>query len=485
MDDQEHSRPFLYWLSGIGGIGKSTIAQTVAEKEAKLGRLGASFFFSRDVADRSYAKLFFPTLAYQLALYRPDFRERITNAIRTNPGAQNSFLSVQLQKLIIEPLSGLATNPGTITVVVDALDECHPGDDAETILQLLASEIPRLPFRLQILITSRPEHHLRIGFDSDGVRRNSEGFILHEMDRSMVQQDIALYLDHGLKLAATRFTVEANWPPKEQLVALALRAGAFFIFAATAIRFITEEKWGNPQQRLTSLLDGTVSAASPYAAVDLLYRQILTNALPETEHRQRFQLIVSPIVLLFNPLSIEGLSQLLGEDIVTVVATLSSLHSLLIVPTGQRRRSELIRIMHPSFPEYLTDRDRCKDPEFLVDPATHHAKIASRCLQAIVTAVRRDMCGIEASLVLNADVADLDARVEAKIPEEVRYACRHFGKHLQDSEGLEDVLLPEVRTFLTERVFEWLEVLSLLGGLRDAIPNLKATQNWLSVCTIF
>lgn len=481
MDDKNHSRAFMYWLSGIGGIGKSTIAQTVAEKEVERGRLGASFFFSRDVADHSHARLFFPSLAYQLAIYRPDFRGPILAAASDNPGAPSSSLSVQLQKLIIEPLRGLDASTEVVTVVVDALDECSPGEDAETILQLLASELPRLPFRVKILITSRPEHHLRIGFGSDGVRCNAEGFILHNMDESTVQQDIALYLDHELKMAAKKFSTGENWPSTEQFSALVQRAGAFFIFAATAMLYIAEEKWANPRQRLTSLLNGTVSGASPYAAVDLLYHQVLSDALPEAEHSRRFGSIVGPVVLLSNPLSIGGLSRLLQVDKESIVATLSSLHSLLIVPTGRARRSEPIRIMHPSFPEYLMDPNRCKNPDFLVHPPTQHARIASCCLEAILTSVRRDMCGVGDSLVLNEDVVDLTARLDTYIPEEVRYACRHFGSHLQASEGRESELLPKVRIFFKERVLEWLEVLSLLGRLRDASPNLRAVRNWLSV----
>ncbi|KIO31423.1 hypothetical protein M407DRAFT_67978, partial [Tulasnella calospora MUT 4182] len=49
-DDPESPRNL--WLCGLAGIGKSTIAHTVAEEADAAQCLGASFFFSRDEADR-------------------------------------------------------------------------------------------------------------------------------------------------------------------------------------------------------------------------------------------------------------------------------------------------------------------------------------------------------------------------------------------------------------------------------------------------
>src|SRR5882762_9027111 len=57
----------VFWLNGLAGTGKSTIAQTVAETAFADGKLGASFFCSRDFADRCNLHAIFPTLAFQLA----------------------------------------------------------------------------------------------------------------------------------------------------------------------------------------------------------------------------------------------------------------------------------------------------------------------------------------------------------------------------------------------------------------------------------
>ena len=63
-DKQDHR---VFWLNGLAGTGKSTIAQTFAEITFADGILGASFFCSRDSEARSNLKSIFPTLAFQLA----------------------------------------------------------------------------------------------------------------------------------------------------------------------------------------------------------------------------------------------------------------------------------------------------------------------------------------------------------------------------------------------------------------------------------
>ncbi|KAF5325873.1 hypothetical protein D9611_000973 [Ephemerocybe angulata] len=47
FQERAKEKPIL-WLHGPTGMGKTTIAQTIAEQVEKEGRLAAAFFFSRD-----------------------------------------------------------------------------------------------------------------------------------------------------------------------------------------------------------------------------------------------------------------------------------------------------------------------------------------------------------------------------------------------------------------------------------------------------
>ena len=83
---QDFERPSVYWLNGLAGSGKSTIAQTVAERVFSDGLLGASFFCSRDFEDRSNLQFIFPTLAVQLARRYTKFRSIIIPLVQSDPG---------------------------------------------------------------------------------------------------------------------------------------------------------------------------------------------------------------------------------------------------------------------------------------------------------------------------------------------------------------------------------------------------------------
>ena len=75
----------VFWLNGLAGTGKSTIAQTVSERMFADGQLGASFFCSRDFEDRSDLHFIFPTLAFQLAYRFLKFRSVLVSLLRLDP----------------------------------------------------------------------------------------------------------------------------------------------------------------------------------------------------------------------------------------------------------------------------------------------------------------------------------------------------------------------------------------------------------------
>jgi hypothetical protein len=124
----------VYWLNGLAGTGKSTIAQTIAERIFADGRLGASFFCSRDFEDRSNLQLIFPTIAVQLARKYPEFRSVFIPLVQSDPGVAHESLYNQMDKLIVQPLkkSSIST-----VIVIDALDECQDEEPAASLQSCL------------------------------------------------------------------------------------------------------------------------------------------------------------------------------------------------------------------------------------------------------------------------------------------------------------------------------------------------------------
>jgi NACHT domain len=117
----------IFWLNGLAGTGKSTIARTVAREYFERKRLGASFFFSRGGGDVSHAGKFFTSIAVQLANNAPPLQRYICEAIRERSDIASKPLRDQWRQLVLGPLSKLNGNyyQSSYVLVVDALDECN------------------------------------------------------------------------------------------------------------------------------------------------------------------------------------------------------------------------------------------------------------------------------------------------------------------------------------------------------------------------
>ncbi|KAG6810506.1 hypothetical protein H0H92_011557 [Tricholoma furcatifolium] len=484
IDTTDLSEPRIFWLNGLAGTGKTTIAHTVAERCHSQNFLGASFFFSRDVTDRSNSQLVFTTIAHQLATFNPAFKNLIARALEAEPDAGHANIPTQLQHLIIQPLRLLPKSTPTIVVVMDALDECSQEKDVSDILKLLATELRTLPFTMKFFITSRPEHQIRAAFESELLRAISKPFILHDIETSIVHQDIEVYLSHRLKEVASELLLgRTDWPAKDQLRILADRASGLFIFASTAVRFIEDENYDDPVQQLNVLIESGASeskGASPFDGLDLLYTQVLAKALPETAAAARlaqFQLVVGSIILLFNPLPLNAIENLLQMEPNSAKKALLRLHSLLAIPSID---TDVPRVLHPSFQDYLTDPRRCTLPYAYIDSGDHHGRLARTCFDCMKAFLRRDICKLGKPPNRNSDIDDLPARVKAIVSKERKYACLHWAMHLSRARLDDSSVVQCVEEFAYTKFLFWLEFLSLTSHLHIAIPCIKRAQLWLA-----
>jgi hypothetical protein len=179
----------VFWLNGLAGTGKSTIAQTFAKTSFADGTLGASFFCSRGIADRSNLQAIFPTLAFQLAYRYKNFRRELLQILKAGPDVERESLISQMERLVVGPLrsTGIST-----LIVVDALDECKDEEPASAILSILSRYIDEIP-NAKFFITGRPEAQIRSGFRLESLVPITEVLKLHEVKPEIVGNDIKLY----------------------------------------------------------------------------------------------------------------------------------------------------------------------------------------------------------------------------------------------------------------------------------------------------
>ena len=74
----------IYWLNGMAGTGKTTIAFTFSQILDNIETVGGSFFCSNLDTNSSNADLIFPTLAYKLACHSTAASTGILNALEAD-----------------------------------------------------------------------------------------------------------------------------------------------------------------------------------------------------------------------------------------------------------------------------------------------------------------------------------------------------------------------------------------------------------------
>ncbi|KAL3429913.1 WD40 repeat-like protein [Aspergillus tetrazonus] len=286
----------IFWLRGMAGTGKSTIARTVARSAKNRNHLSASFFFKRGEADRGNAKRFFPTLTRQLILWKPELRAGVQKALDNDPDIASKSLREQFEKLLLQPLLGLDQCdqlPQNTVIVIDALDECDHDQDVQNIIRLL----PRLQevksLSLRVFLTSRPELPIRLGFSEIGDHVYQD-LALHEVPEEVTEHDIQLFLRHRFTKIQHDRKVPQDWPGDDIIQELVRVSVPLFISAATVCRYIENPKW-EPRSRLAELLKNQAKYVSK---MDKTYLPILTRLLDdqdsdETEQQQLLRIAES------------------------------------------------------------------------------------------------------------------------------------------------------------------------------------------------
>jgi hypothetical protein len=477
------AHPRVFWLNGIAGVGKSTVARSICEEADKAQRLGATFFFSRRAALENLRDphIVIPTLAYQISRHDDAFLTGLVEVLKQDADVVNQSIRVQVERLLVQPFAS-SNRPTPLLIVLDALDECDSEPGVKELLSAVLLAIPKLPSSLKLLITSRPESHIR------GIFKQSlahDQLILHNTDDVIVKGDIGLYLRASLGEIPKALDVDlpANWFQDGDLDALVERAGKLFIYAATSVRFVGDRVASNPRAQLHTLLGmSATSDEQPYAELDIMYLEILKAMLPPDAVRaptalRKYQEVIGSILLLREPLPPSALEGLLGLKEGSVRGALNNLHSVVLVP---KTDDGLAQFYHQSFRDFLVNPSRCKDHRFLIQTPEHETRLALRCLQQLAS-LKRGMAGITDPRLLNSEVPDLKEKVANTFPPEVQYACRHWASHLLAAERGNAMLEQAVYEFMSKGVLSWIEVTSLLGCVPLAGTNAHQALEW-GVC---
>ncbi|KAJ3569460.1 hypothetical protein NP233_g5040 [Leucocoprinus birnbaumii] len=381
QDDSEAQS--LLWLSGPAGVGKSAVAQTVAEAMKAAGLLGGAFFFSRP-NNRSDPNVVIPTLVYQLALNIPDYRNLITQRLIEDPLLLNRSRATQFEELIVIPFRSLASRPETATrrlflIVIDGIDECRDREAQRELVEMISRHMRAEGEKLWLrwLLTSRPEPDLKVAFSNVDCKTICRQEKLAVED-SEAQRDARRILDAGFAEIRRRYPDQLadDWPAEDEVCFIAHKALGHLGFASFVLRFIGDIQYDDPAGQLEVCLKflkhaGTTDNLNPLHLLDALYTQILSdiplNILPTTRRILGF--------ILFSGQSLEAgcLANFLGLSRASFYRALQRLHSVVVIPPASNVWRDHMSIYHASFSDYL--KDPIRSEKFCLDEGTTHLDI--------------------------------------------------------------------------------------------------------------
>ncbi|KAJ3715451.1 hypothetical protein C8R42DRAFT_779108 [Lentinula raphanica] len=345
----------VYWLNGAAGMGKTTIALSIAHHlGSDQNLLLASFFCSRDSVDRKNPKLIFPTIACQLAGWNQKFQDALVETVARDLYLGSALPREQFQKLIADPLKTLNTS-AMIALVIDALDECEDEHTSEEFLLAILEHIHLIP-SLKVLVSCRPAAYIENLLSSRDHRRMLK---LHDVKREIVNNDLHLYYCHRLKKTCAAKKLDWLDLSLDSLLVQKLveQAGGLFIYAFTVCKYIDSR--GDLRRRLehiTSLTKGEYDSA---LSIDMLYTEVLSAALQKIldfQDRQDFARVLASVVHVQKPLTINALGQLLDIQPFIIFDLLCDVHSILSVPDKLEPSSmETVHAFHASFADYMAN----------------------------------------------------------------------------------------------------------------------------------
>jgi len=467
-EEKELFESNTYWIHGLPGIGKTSLAHSICARLHDKRQLAGAFFCRRDDPDLSQAKNVLPTLIVQLAEFFPPFRRILANHLHNDPILKPDSMK---PSLFLELLDILPHSPNrSLVFVIDAFDECGNDRSRPPLLRLLTDAAAAAPW-LKIIITSRPEadiQHVFYGLTHSSYLRCDLG-----ADEE-ASHDLRTFAQSEFDLVAQKWHLPSPWPEESLLDKIMSQANGLFIFVKTLV--LALEHCEDPTEYLNAASED--SAGAGLETLHRLYSRILNSRI--VLHKAEFRRMIGVFLTAspYRALCDQTIAELAGVQPNLVKKWVDDLSYLLYRDEGANGG---VRVRHLSISEFLLSTDCPRDYQINLDDA--NMQLGIDCLKTMVSQLRFNICGLEDSRLANADIKDLPSRITKNIPDCLQYSCLYWSNHLcfapdNDDQRVWDSL---------EQFFEglcplfWVEVLSILGMVPVGAPSIRRVISWAKV----
>jgi len=457
-----------YWIYGLPGIGKTSLAHSICASLHDQGQLAGAFFCRRDDANLSEPRNILPTLIYRLAGVFPLFRSIVAKWLRNDANLKAESMK---DSLFLDLLHDLPHSPNQFLVfVIDAFDECGDGRSRPALLKLLTSAASRASW-LKIIITSRPEADIQKSFGT----LTPSSYLRYDLAADQeASHDLRTFAQNAFNPVAQDWYLSAPWPEESLLNRVTSRANGLFIFIKTLV--LALERCEDPTKFLEATAEN--SAGAGLEPLYRLYSSILRSRIVHSS--AEFQRVIG-VLLTTAPhraLREETIAELAGVRPNLVKKWVDELSSLLYRDEGTNGG---IRVRHLSISNFFVSDDCPSGHQ--INPRDANVQLGISCLKTMVRQLRFNICGLKDSRLANTDIEDLPSRIIENISDSLQYSSLYWSNHLCSTPDNND---PRVWESLKEffegpRPLFWIEVLSIMGMVPIGAPSIRSVSSWAEV----
>jgi len=415
----------------------------MAREWMRDGRLAGRFFFNPNSKSASGISDFCQVVARDIAVLLPSLAPVIEKALSSTPSSHFHFEEA-LHRLIVSPLK---MHEETVMFVIDALDNC----DAIGRKIILDVVIPTSA-NVKILITSRPIPDIQ---DTLKTCEEVEGLDvhLHDPEDANLQADIASYVNKNLQNLST-----------QQRQEIIIHSHGLFIWASTACRHLKSSR--RPADAIRELIE-----ASKGDDIYDLYFQILNQAMVDSDALHHIVDVLRVILAVFEPISVRTMHGFLPSNDQSEVIV-KDLGSILKVDES----TEVIRVIHPTFRNFLIQKERAG--RFFVDFDSAHQLMALQCMKLLQDFLVYDLFSLgRQGRSLCRKVDYMEGLLKNELPAGIAYASTHWVYHVVKALQY-DIVLQATHAFISEKLLSWVELMGWRSQVTQCVLALSDLNNY-------